>query len=514
MKFAMNIKGPEETMTIDTPTWVKDAVFYLIFPDRFAASSRVVKPPALEPWNEPPTTYGFKGGDLLGIAEHLDYLQELGVSALLLNPIFSSAANHRYHTINYFEVDPILGGNTAFKELVEELKRRKMRLVLDGVFNHTGRGFYQFMHALENGIKSPYLNWFHFNIPWLQAGRPLNAFPPQPICLPNHDDNLSLEGFGYKSWWNLPALPKLNTASQEVREFIFEVARHWIEQGADGWRLDVPSEINDNSFWRTFRQVVKKANPDAYIVGEIWEDASRWLQGDQFDAVMNYLFTKALLGFICGDSLALDLLAERQGLSQVRRLSAAEFKQTIEGLLARYSPAVNEIQLNLLGSHDTPRILTMTKNNLAVVKLAALFLFTYPGAPCIYYGDEIGLQGGHDPACRAAFPWDTKSWNMDLLNTFRRLIELRKAHPALRYGSYQSLYAEGDVYVYRRNWKEKDFIIILNRGHFPQTVFFQAKDLSSMRFKDLLAGESIIINKSGSLETKIEPFSALLLSSG
>ena len=242
-------------MTITTPEWVQDAVFYQIFPDRFAASTRVSKPSNLEAWDAPPTPSGFKGGDLLGVAEKLDYLRDLGITAIYLNPVFASTANHRYHTFDYYAVDPILGGNAALRELIDQAHARSIHIVLDGVFNHASRGFYQFNHALENGAASPYPDWFYFNKEWLQAGRPLDAYPRKRV------KGDSREHLGYKAWWDLPALPKLNTDTPAVREFIFDVAKHWIDFGVDGWRLDVPSEIDDDSFWREFRRRVKSANP-------------------------------------------------------------------------------------------------------------------------------------------------------------------------------------------------------------------------------------------------------------
>src|SRR4051812_2852180 len=240
-------------MAVDTPAWVRDAVFYQIFPDRFARSERVVQPGPLEAWEAPPTNHGFKGGDLLGIVEHLDYIAALGVNALYLNPVFQSASNHRYHTYDYFTVDPLLGGNDALRELIDEVHRRGMRLILDGVFNHTGRGFWPFHHVLENGAGSPYRHWFHFDEEGLAAGLPLDPYPgaslrTQPASAeprPADADGDSLHRLGYQAWWDLPALPKLNVDEPAVREFLWSVAEHWLRFGADGWRLDVPGEIQD-----------------------------------------------------------------------------------------------------------------------------------------------------------------------------------------------------------------------------------------------------------------------------
>ena len=223
-------------MTVDVPGWVRDAVFYEIFPDRFAASDRVPKPGALEPWDAPPTFHGFKGGDLLGIVEHLADLEDLGVTALYLTPVFQSASNHRYHAYDYLAVDPLLGGDAALRTLLDAAHARGMRVILDGVFNHSGRGFWPFHHVLENGATSPYRNWFHFDGAALDAGRPLEAYPP-PGAPPSV--------LGYKAWWGLAALPKLNTDEPGVREYLLGVAEHWLRFGIDGWRLDVPAEIDD-----------------------------------------------------------------------------------------------------------------------------------------------------------------------------------------------------------------------------------------------------------------------------
>ncbi|MFN2273062.1 MAG: glycoside hydrolase family 13 protein [Anaerolineae bacterium] len=449
-------------MDIVTPEWVKDAVFYQIFPDRFARSERVPKPSNLEEWDGPPTVYGFKGGDLLGVTEHLDYLQALGITAIYFNPIFQSAANHRYHTHDYSQVDPILGGNAAFRELLDAAHARDIRIVLDGVFNHASRGFYQFNHTLENGAASPYLDWFHFDEEWLRTGRPLNAYPgPEEEHFTQNGK--SPERLGYEAWWDMPALPKLNTETQAVRQFLFDVARHWIAFGADGWRLDVPHEIDDDGFWQEFRRVVKAANPEAYIVGEIWGDAHRWLQGDQFDGVMNYGVSRACLGFFGGERLD---TTQRPGGYALKPLSATQFADAVDGLLDLYDWQVTLAQLNLLDSHDMARFLTLVNGDKDALKLGTLFQMTFPGAPCIYYGDEIGMEGQHDPDCRRAFPWDEAHWDHDLLAWFRRAIALRKAHPALRRGRYLRLLADdaASIYAFARQDERETLTVVLNNG--------------------------------------------------
>ena len=429
-----------------TPEWVKDAVFYHIFPDRFATSRRVEKPTNLEPWEAPPTTHGFKGGDLLGVVDHLDYLTDLGVDALYCCPIFQSTANHRYHTHDYYQVDPLLGGNAAFKVLLDAVHRRGMRLILDGVFNHASRGLYQFNHLLENGQASPYLDWF-----------PGPTFP-----LHAYDDGGPA---GYQAWWGLKALPTFNHANPQVRAFLLGVAEYWIEQGIDGWRLDVPSEIDDDTFWRAFRHRVKAKNPDAYLVGEIWHRADRWLVGDQFDAVMNYQFTRACYGFFVDLDETTRPLTHGHSYGAIDRCDARQFAQRLEALLAWYPSAIASAQLNLLGSHDTARFLTIAKGDTSAVKLAYLTMMTYPGAPMIYYGDEVGMEGGRDPDCRRAMLWDPARWHHDLRAAVQRYIALRKKYaPVWRDGAYVPLYAQGMVYVFARQSDRHTVVVGLNAG--------------------------------------------------
>lgn len=428
-------------MEFKTPDWVHHAVFYQIFPDRFASSDQVRKPSNLESWLASPTIHGFKGGDLMGVYEKLDYLQDLGITAIYLNPIFQSASNHRYHTHDYFQVDPLLGGNTAFATLLKASHQRGIRVVLDGVFNHASRGFFQFNHILETGEKSPYLDWFKVH------RFPLNAYHGKP---------------NYECWWSLAGLPTFNHANPQVQDYIFEIARYWIDQGIDGWRLDVPFEIREPGFWQKFREVVKTANPDAYITGEIPWDATPWLQGDQFDGVMNYLMTYPCWSFFGGDKMSDDLVGHWRGHDEAGFVSTAEaFAKAVTALLTKYPRPAVLAQMNLLDSHDTARFLSITGSKDAL-RLAALFMFTYPGAPCIYYGDEIGLEGGKDPDCRRAFPWDEKAWDQDLLAYFRACIRIRTGNPALRTGEWRILSAGRGVVSYERRLRENMVIVVLN----------------------------------------------------
>jgi len=461
------------------PDWVQDAIFYQIFPDRFARSKRM---PDLdfEPWDAPPTHHGFKGGDLYGIAERLDYLSELGITALYLNPVFASASNHRYHTYDYYNVDPLLGGNKALRFLIDEAHNRNIRVVLDGVFNHASRGFWQFHHVLENGEGSPYKDWFYFDPERLKGRRRWGAYPATGELHALKNGEGSLRALGYQAWWDLPALPKFNTNSPSVREFLFGVAEHWIRFGIDGWRLDVPGEIDDNSFWQEFRRRVKTINPEAYIVGEVWHEAERWLRGDQFDAVMNYLVTAAVLSFCGGAHLDMNVVNQAGGLKDRvhPKMDASWFADEIDRLTNLYSPETTRSQLNLFDSHDMPRFLTCVSNDVASLQLAMLFMFTYPGAPCLFYGDEIGITGAHDPDCRKGFPWDDSRWNRDLLNYTKAVITLRKEHPALRHGTYQRLYAADGTYAFARVLENEIFVIALNSSDSAQSIEFSIDTLT------------------------------------
>jgi len=463
------------------PNWVQDAIFYQIFPDRFARSDpaqlrRDKRTPDLgfEAWDAPPTYHGFKGGDLYGVVEKLNYLQDLGITAIYFNPVFASASNHRYHTYDYYNVDPLLGGNEALRLLLDEARKREIRVVLDGVFNHASRGFWQFHHVLENGEGSPYRDWFYFDPERLKGNRRWGVYPATGELHALKNGEGSLKALGYQAWWDLPALPKLNTNTPAVREFLFGVAEHWIRFGIDGWRLDVPAEIDDDSFWQEFRRRVKTINPEAYIVGEIWHEAGRWLQGDQFDAVMNYLVTAAVLSFCGGPHVDMNIVNQAGGLQgHVHpEMDASWFADEIDRLTNLYSPEITRSQLNLFDSHDMPRFLTCVGNDVAALQLALIFMFTYPGAPCLYYGDEIGLTGGHDPDCRKGFPWDDSRWDYDLLNYTKAVIALRKEHQVLRRGSYQRLYSEGHVFAFGRKLEDQSFIIVLNIGEDRKKIAF------------------------------------------
>jgi neopullulanase len=413
--------------------WVKGAVIYQIYPDSFARSARHKADGVFERWDAPETPEGFKGGNLAGAEEKLDYLLDLGVTAVYFNPIFASTANHRYHTYDYYRVDPILGGDAALRSFIKAAHKRGIKVILDGVFNHASRGFFQFNHVLENGKASPYRRWFHAH------GYPLKAYNLGVSERPN-----------YACWWNLPALPKFNTDNPEVRRFILGVARYWLEFGIDGWRLDAPHEINDDAFWREFRRVCKKANPGCYITGEIWGPAQRWLKGDQFDAVMNYQLSAGCISYFGGEKLRLTHSYDGRRLKPIGR---AEFMAGIEKLLGYYKFGTTLAQMNMLSSHDTDRMWDTYGGDAARVKLAAVFSYLFPGAVNLYYGEELGLAGVLNGGTSRGMPWNNrKIWNRDLLALYKALGALRRNNPVIKEGRFEFLksHCAGNVMAFRR----------------------------------------------------------------
>jgi glycosidase len=447
--------------SVQTPDWVKDAVFYQIFPDRFARSEalRSAKPGNLEAWDSLPTRHGYKGGDLLGVADHLDHIQDLGATAIYFCPIFQSTANHRYHTHDYFQVDPLLGGYPAFRKLLDEAHRRGIKVVLDGVFNHVSRGFFYFNDILENGQSSPYIDWFTIK------GFPLNAY-----------DHSQIPQYG--SWWGLHALPKLNTDNPFVREYLMTVAEHWVGLGIDGWRLDVPQEINSAGFWEEFRTRVKAINREAYIVGEVWNEATAYLQGDRFDGVMNYLFAEATLAF-AGGAHVVPKMAEGRGYNPAQPMTGSGYAERLNWLLGLYPWEIQLTQMNLLDSHDTARAITLCGGDAASVRLATLLLMTFPGAPTIFAGDEIGQEGGlPDWDTRRSFPWDRpETWKREVLDYHRELIALRRTHQPLRRGTFQSLYADDQAFAFARRFSGDVLIVAVNRAESACQIKLPVNDL-------------------------------------
>jgi len=433
------------------PLWAQDAVFYQIFPDRFARSERVAKPSNLLRWESAPTDQGYHGGDLWGIVEHLDHLVDLGVNAIYLTPVFQSACNHRYHTQDYFAVDPMLGGNAALRGLIEAAHAQGMRVILDGVFNHASRGFFQFHDILENGPHSAWLDWFHIQ------GWPLAPYD-------------GARPANYTGWHDNRALPKFNTETAAAREFLMSVGEYWVREfDIDGWRLDVPAEIKTPGFWEEFRARTRAIKPDLYLVGEIWREAVDWLRGDRFDATMNYVFAAAAIALAGGERISEALVANRS-YHPFPGIDAAAYATRIAALQSAYDWETTLVQFNLLASHDAPRVTAIARGDKATLRLATLLQMTYPGAPCVYYGDEIALRGTkryerphRDIDARWPFPWhDEAAWDRAMLDYFRDAIALRRRHSALRDGEFHQVFAQDQQYaVVRRNASET-LLVVLN----------------------------------------------------
>jgi glycosidase len=405
---------------------VKDAVFYQIFPERFCNGDTTNDPPGTEPWGGKPSTRNFFGGDIRGIVSRLEYIASLGVNALSLNPVFASGSNHKYNTRDYLRIDPAFGDETVFRELVDSCHARGIRIILDGVFNHTGVDFFAFADLKKNGAQSRYAGWYN-----------VRSFPVGPVGKPNYD-----------CWWGYGGLPKLMTGNPDVRRYLFDVTRHWLAAGIDGWRLDVPNEI-PHEFWVEWRRLVKSINPDAYILGEIWDDGSPWLQGDQFDAVMNYPFRTSCIDFFAAG-----------------KITVSQFDSALARQRHAYPPGVSFGLFNLLGSHDTERFLTLCRDDVSIWKLALLFQMTYPGAPSLYYGDEVGMTGEKDPGCRGTMVWDPLKQDGEMLRFTREVIALRRGHGVLRGGSFAPLCLDDNAHVYgfAREEQFSAAIVLLNRG--------------------------------------------------
>ncbi|MBE3574308.1 MAG: alpha amylase N-terminal ig-like domain-containing protein [Firmicutes bacterium] len=422
--------------------WTQGAVFYQVFPDRFADGDPRNDPANVTPWNGPvrrDTSGQYFGGDLKGLTDRLPYLAQLGVTALYLNPIFAAQSSHRYDTVDYMKIDPMLGTLDDFHAFLNAAHALGMRVILDGVFNHTGTGFWAFQDVLKNGARSPYAKWYYFK------GFPVTMSPPN-----------------YEGWAGLASLPKLNLENPEVRDYILNVVRYWTAQGIDGWRLDVPNEIRAPGFWEEFRQTVKAIHPNAYIVGEIWQVAPEWLQGTRFDALMNYPI---------GYYALRPTFAGQAGWS-LRRMDGE-----IHRVLASYADVADEMNFNLVDSHDTERILTALGGGnlgdtpapaaITRLKLLTAIQFTLPGVPVIWNGDERGMlgeKGDNWDAQRAPIQWDQK--DEGVFAYYQRLIALRKATPALWGADFTTLWLDdqGQTYAYQRGLGKDGVIVALNNG--------------------------------------------------
>ena len=428
---AFEILQANETDVPKSPAWCRGAIYYQIFPERFAAGNPGKTVRDYVPWNSEPTRENFFGGDLAGIRQKLPYLAELGVECLYLTPVFAGDFNHKYATTDYFRIDPDFGTAQDLCALVDEAHRKGIRVILDGVFNHVGVHFAPFADVLAKGEDSAYRDWFYLK--------------RQPV---------TIDAACYECVGDYPFMPRLRTANPDVRAFVENVMLHWLKTAKiDGWRLDVADELDAASV-RYWRERVRAEYPDAVLLGETWGDATRMVaEGDQFDCAMNYLFRDTMVDFFAAD-----------------RIDAAQLDNRLQHMLMKYPEAVNHRMYNCLGSHDTPRFATEAGGESWRVKLAMAFQLLFPGSPAIYYGDELGMLGENDPGCRGGMAWETG--DEALLAWTRELIMLRKAHPAVREGSYRTLVAkpQSNGFVFERYLHGDRVTAAFNRGSEPITL--------------------------------------------
>jgi len=403
------------------PNWLKDAVAYQIFPDRFSRKrdSDIV----YEKWENEPTYYSKFGGNIKGIIAEIPYLQSLGVNLVYLTPVAYSKSPHRYDTIDYMKIDPVLGSSETFRTMVEELHKKGIRVVLDAVFNHCSSDFFAFQDVLTNQRRSKYKDWFFID--------------SYPVSLTQEKT--------YRTYAFERNMPKLNTKNPEVRAYLLSVARHYMNEfHIDGWRLDVADEV-DHEFWRLFRAEVKRLNPEAVIIGEIWHNPEVYLRGDLFDSVQNYQFYELVQRFFVRKQVSIEEWID--SLTTLQQMIPLEYTKGL---------------LNALGTHDTPRIFTSLDHEIKRLKLALLFQFFFPGVPTIYYGDEIGMSGGKDPDNRRCFPWKIEKWNQNILEFFKALIQLHRNNPVMTQGIFRVQKTDAGLLMFERKLEQKRFQVFAN----------------------------------------------------
>lgn len=518
-----------------TPNWFKESVMYQIFVDRFYNGyekgqmlGMKKKCYIYDRWEDTPyyrkdpdtgkiVCFDFYGGNLLGVMKKLSYLKELGINVIYFNPIFEAPSNHKYDTANYKKIDPMFGDNQFFKEFCKKAKEMGIYIILDGVFSHTGsdsvyfnkEGRYADLGAYQSK-ESPYYSWYIFH-----------DYPEK-----------------YECWWGIDTLPNVNEMEPSYQNFIIHdedsVLRYWMKMGAKGWRLDVVDELPDE-FVKKFRQVMKETDPESVLIGEVWEDASRkisygkmreYLLGDELDSVMNYPFRNILFKYLLG------------------RQDAYNTNRALMSLYENYPLQHFYTTMNLVGTHDVPRtltilgeapsehtlskeeqrcyLLTAEQKKLAVarLKLISLFQITFPGVPCIYYGDEVGMEGYGDPLCRGTYPWGKE--NKEILAWYKKIISLRNNYDVFKTGRWIPIYAQGDIYAYLRliengkdvfnQSKENNAAVVLFNSSIEKE-FTLTLDLSKWctgKMIDLLHDDQEIPLKNGMLNVLIKPLEGKL----
>lgn len=464
--FVMPWMNPSDVLR--TPSWVNKTIWYQIFPERFCNGNPALNPEGTLPWREEGSVKNeeFFGGDLEGIISKLDYLQDLGISGIYLTPVNASPTAHKYDTTDYTKIDPHFGTDETMVRLVEEAHRKGIRVMLDGVFNHSGEEFEPWLDVQKKGKRSKYFDWFMIN-EW-------------PF---DHSQGSARQKQYYSFAFN-DSMPKLNTNNPEVREYLIRICENWVQTyNIDGLRLDVANELS-HVFCKELRYRMKKLNPDLYILGEIWHNAIPWLRGDEFDAVMNYPLGESIKDFWID-----------------KTLTGKDFEATINRCYTEYMQQTNDVLFNLLDSHDTKRLRTDVKNMDEYFQQIAV-LFTMPGSPCIFYGTEIGMEGSYDPDCRRCMPWKRMEAGEfdDCRKMIQSIIRMRKEEPLMRSRNFHFPHNFENPRVIdfmKLGYGQEDYIeVILNCSKEAIPVTEEGKELLTLHYENGVLGENgILIRK-------------------
>lgn len=443
-----------------TPEWVNETIWYQIFPDRFCNGTPEQNQEEISAWREGEVTNEERfGGNLEGIRQKLPYLKDLGITGIYLNPIMEAESNHKYDTKDYTKIDPHFGTNEGFAQIVKDAHRYGIRIMVDAVFNHCGPQFGPWVDVKENGVMSKYADWFMIQN-WSEL-----------------DKKTDTRDGRFYSFAFANGMPKLNTNNEEVMEYFCKVCERWIrEYDIDGIRFDVGNEVS-HRFLKYLRRNLRKIKPDLYLLGEIWHDASQWLQGDEYDSVMNYPMMSGIHDFFVDKSLGKE-----------------DFEYMVNRCYTMYMQQNNNVMFNLLDSHDTERLMNRF-HDLDIFYQQLTVLFTMPGSPCIYYGTEIAMEGGYDPDCRRCMPWkDLDSFeNQEKIKTMKQLISMRKQEDACRslYFHFPYEYPQRRCVEYIKLDKEgKKLEVLLNCSMAEIPVKEEGEILFSINYSDGVLGKN------------------------
>ena len=449
---------------LSVPKWSQGAIVYEIFPERFWDGNPSNNASGTLQWGGTPTNDDFFGGDLRGIIDHVGYLKSLGVNVLYTTPIFEAPSNHKYDTENYMEIDPHFGTLQTFEELVSDLNGNGIHWILDGVFNHTGTRFFAFQNLLMEQQNSPYKDWY-FILKYPVVEKP---------------------GY-YRTFEEYASLPKLNVMNPDVQKYLKGVIDYWTAKGISGWRIDSANVIA-NQFLVELYGWIHDVNPDSLDVAEIWTNTSEWFDEGAFNSVMNYLFQNAAYSFILYGS------------------GAKSFLNSTNSYLNTYPPQLWNSLWNLIDSQDTPRALTAANGKMDRMMALVGLQMTFPGAPMIYYGDEIGMTGGNDPLNRGCMIWDKSKWNMELFDWYNLMIKIHEENPALRYGTYIPLIADRDILGFERSYEGQNIYIFINGGNSVESV---TPELPSGNFENLVDGS--LFESSNESRLTLNPYQVMIL---